>query len=170
MRRDCDKYFETSDYPPNNQYGIPQVNKKVLEMMKDEDGGIPMTGFVGLRSKQYTTKALSTTTKIEKERAMLQKAGFDDYQINEILNSYGVMKNSKGVKSNKVKTKITFDECLVNAKIMHVSRNLIHSEKHQLYSVSQEKVAFCPHDDKRYPIPDSYGTLPRWHYSIMGVN
>ena len=49
--------FDTSDYPPNHQSGIPSgFNKKVLGMFKDEAAGRVIDDFVGLRATLYSYK------------------------------------------------------------------------------------------------------------------
>ena len=49
MRADLSR-FDTSDYPKEHKC-FSLVNKKVLLKMKDESNGVPIRGFVGLRSK-----------------------------------------------------------------------------------------------------------------------
>uniref|UniRef100_A0A6P7H5X3 Uncharacterized protein LOC114347443 n=1 Tax=Diabrotica virgifera virgifera TaxID=50390 RepID=A0A6P7H5X3_DIAVI len=107
MIHDCYKYFDTSDYPKDNIYNIPLVNKKVLGIMKDENNGCIMTDYIGLRSKLYTTKAATTDADIKKLRGKLKEQEYEDDEIDNIIRNYGVTKKAKGVKKSVVNTKIT---------------------------------------------------------------
>jgi len=51
MKRDINRF----DYAIDNAYNIPLVNKKVRDLMKDENNAI-MTEFVGLRAKMYALR------------------------------------------------------------------------------------------------------------------
>lgn len=170
MKKDCYKYFDTSDYPINNNYSIPLVNKKVIGMMKDENNGIPMTDFVGLRAKLYTVRISVTQDDTDKKVTELQNEGYEDDEIEQIITNHGLIKKAKGVKKSVVNTRITFDDfvdCLENERNKIINQNLIRSDKHQLYTISQNKIALSPYDDKRYLISGTYETLPCGHYSIM---
>ncbi|XP_036144453.1 uncharacterized protein LOC118646318 [Monomorium pharaonis] len=140
MKRDIAR-FDTSDYPVDNAYGMPLENKKVPGLMKDENNGVIMTDFVGLRAKMYALKV----------------DGKKD------------TKKAKGVKNNVVARTITFDDytrCLRDEIEMTRRQSCIRSKLHKVYTVSETKIALSPYDDKRYLIPDSVETLPWGHYRI----
>ena len=134
-------YFDTSDYPNNNIFHIPRINKKVLGKMKDECCGKIMTEFIGLRSKMYAYKVQDET----------------------------VVKKLKGVKKNCIENKISFDDyynCLFERKNVLVSMNLIRFKKHEVYSISQNKLALSYKDEKRYVLDDKINTLAFGHFEI----
>ncbi|XP_070162512.1 uncharacterized protein [Polyergus mexicanus] len=140
MKRDIDK-FDTSDYAMDNAYGMPLANKKIPGAMKDENAGAIMTEFIGLRAKMYA----------------LRVAGKSD------------TKRIKGVKSGVVARTITFDDyarCLRQGIEMKREQFCIRSELHEMYTVSELKIALSPHDDKRYTISGTTDTLPWGHYKI----
>ena len=45
--------FDNSDYPESSPYYC-NVNKKIIGKFKDEACGIPITEFIGLKSKMYS--------------------------------------------------------------------------------------------------------------------
>ncbi|XP_043280369.1 uncharacterized protein [Venturia canescens] len=138
MKRDI-KRFDTSDYPPNNRFGMPQANKKVIGLMKDECNGRIMTEFVGLRSKMYCVRV----------------EGRDR------------IKRVKGVKRSVVEASITFDDflrCLRDKKAQRRVQCVIRSRLHNVFTERQSKVALSAHDDKRILLPGSTDTLPWGHF------
>ena len=140
MKHNIDR-FDTSDYPIDNAYNMPRLNKKVPGLMKDENNGAIMTEFVGLRAKMYA----------------LRVDGKKD------------TKKAKGVKTNVIARTITFDDyaqCLQREIEMVRRQSCIRSKLHKVYTISESKIALSPYDDKRYIVPDSTDTLPWGHYKI----
>ncbi|KAK9878806.1 hypothetical protein WA026_003644 [Henosepilachna vigintioctopunctata] len=167
MRRDCHSHFDTSDYPKDNPHGIPQVNKKVLGMMTDENGGVVMTDYVGLRSKLYVVKNSNDDLNVKKRQ--WEKEEYDPEEIESMCRNYGTTKKAKGIKKSIIKNNICFEDyinCLETWKHKTISQNLIQPRKHQVYSLTQEKIALSPEDDKRYLVPGTFNTLPWGHYSL----
>ena len=134
--------FDFSGYDENSPYHNNE-NKKVIGKMKDELGGVLIKEFVGLRAKMYSVLSAN-----------------DDKH----------MKKAKGVKKNVVKKQLChqdYKDCLfLEKKYMH-SMNTIRSDKHQLYTVKQNKTSLAPYDDKRYLLDDGITSLPYGHYKTV---
>ena len=134
--------FDTSDYPEDNQFGLPRVNKKVIGLIKDECNGNIMTEFIGLRSKMCSV----------------------------LIQNEKPIKKVKGVKSLVAKTTITFEnyrDCLFNETTVRCHQNNIRSRNHIVHTEKENKVALSPHDDKRHLFVNSTDTLPWGHYAIF---
>lgn len=140
MKKDITK-FDTSDYALNNRYCIPQANKKIVGLMKDENSGAVMTEFAGLRAKMYSftvegddenhSRAKGVSTQVTKFLSI------DDYKTTLFQNS----------------------------NIHKKQRNIL-SENHTVFTVEQNKLAPSAGDDKRFIKPNSTDTLPWGHYMI----
>ncbi|XP_015119416.1 uncharacterized protein LOC107042749 [Diachasma alloeum] len=134
MKRDIAK-FDTLDYPKNNVYAMPLVNKKVLGLMKDECNGQVMSEFIGLRAKLYTFT---------------------------IHGDERTKKRAKRVRSSTLK-RITFEDykdCLMNHETFVKSQYLIKSHKHTVHTVHQKKLALSWDDDKRILCTNFTDTVP----------
>jgi len=78
-------------------------------------------------------------------------------------------KKAKGVKNSVVTRTTTFDDytrCLNEEIEMTRRQSCIRSKLHEVFTVSETKIALSPYDDKRYIVPDSTETLPWGHWRI----
>ena len=133
--------FDNSDYPESSPY-FDKTNKKVIGKFKDEAAGIPITEFVGLRSKMYS---------YVKDN---EKGG----------------KTAKGIKKNIIKNNIKHEDyknvLLENKQMQHTMKS-IRSSKHQLGSYEINKVSLSCFDDKRYLSNDGIKSHAYGHYAIQ---
>ena len=136
---DKDK-FDNSDYPESSPY-FDKTNKKVIGKFKDEACGVPITEFVGLRSKMYS---------YIKDN---DKGG----------------KTAKGIKKSIIKEDIThenYKNTLFNKEQMYHTMKTIRSEKHQLGSYEINKISLSCFDDKRYINENGITSYAYGHYKI----
>ena len=132
--------FDNSDYPENSPY-FDTENKKVIGKFKDEAAGIPITEFVGLRSKMYSY----------------------------IKDNLKVGKAAKGIRKNIIKNDIKHTDyknvLFKNRQIQHTMKT-IRSTKHQLGSYEINKISLSCFDDKRYILTKGKQSLAYGHYKI----
>jgi hypothetical protein len=142
-------YFDFSDYPDNHSCfsnlssdeikRIKSQNKKRIGCFKDELKGDDMQEFVGLRAKVYAFKSKNE-----------------------------VAKKLKGIKKSVVSREIHFEhyiECLRNRLQYKAEMNCFRSNRHQVYTVCQNKTSLSCFDDKRYICDDGITTLPHGHFA-----
>ena len=134
------KKFDNSDYIKSSKY-FDETNKKVIGKFKDEACGIPITEFIGLRSKMYSY----------------------------IKDNNGGGKTAKGIKKCIIKKDIThgnYKDTLFNSKQMYHKMKTIRSQNHQLASYELNKVSLSCFDDKRYILNDGISSFAYGHHNI----
>ena len=132
--------FDNSDYPESSPY-FDKTNKKVIGKMKDECASIPISEFIGLRSKMYSY------VKDNKKEARTAK---------------GI---KKVVINNNIKHQDYKNVLLENRQIQHTMKT-IRSSKHQLGSYEINKISLSCFDDKRYILTNGIESLAYGHYYI----
>ena len=134
---DIDARFDTSGYNTNHPLPIG-VNKKVIDVMKDELGGRIMTEFVALRLKLYACRTLS---------------GSGD-------------KKCKGVKKCVVKKALNFEDykqCLFVGENAFRKQLLFQNKLHEVHTVEVNKLTSSMEDDKRVIQSNGVSTLAHGH-------
>lgn len=142
IKPDLNSYFDTSDYPPDNDYGFPLLNKKRLAFFKDENNGKIFKEFVGLRAKMYAM----------------------DIQDQFIAKAKGVNK----CVSNKFNID-DYKECLFKKNVKFCEMLRFKSIKHTIYTQKINKVSLSNNDNKRYLKTGSTDTLAWGHYSLRNM-
>ena len=133
--------FDNSDYSESSPY-FDKTNKKIIGKFKDEAAGVPITEFIGLRSKMYS---------YVKEN---QTGG----------------KTAKGIKKNVIKNDVKHEDykkTLLENKQMYHKMKTIRSQNHQLGSYEINKVSLSCFDDKRYIHDNGINSYAYGHYKIQ---
>ena len=132
--------FDNSDYPESSLYYC-NVNKKIIRKFKEEACGIPITEFIGLKSKMYS---------YVKDN---EKGG----------------RTAKRIKKNVIKNNIKhedYNSTLINNEQMHHKMKTIRSQRHQLVSYEINKVSLSCFDDRHYIHDNGTSSYAYGHYKI----
>ena len=132
--------FDNSDYNKESPF-YNAVNKKVIGKFKDESAGIPITEFVGLRSKMYSyvkdNEQTARTAKGIKKQVIIKDIKHEDYK-----------------------------NVLFNNEQIHHKMKTIRSEKHLLGSYELNKISLSCFDDKRFIHENGITSYAYGHYQI----
>ena len=96
--------FDNSDYPESSPYYC-NVNKKIIGKFKDEACGIPITEFIGLKSKMYSyvqdNEKGGRTAKGIKKNVIKNNIKHEDYK-NTLINNEQVHHKMKTIRSKYI--------------------------------------------------------------------
>lgn len=139
--KDHTELFDFSDYP-NDHYLYSDKNKKALGRMKDETNSIPISEFVGLRSKMYSFVCGG------KEKKRL-----------------------KGIGKATVRNSISYNQykdVLFSESQKRATMSVIRSHSHKLFCEDISKTSLSSYDDKRFLI-NPIQSLSYGHYKIKDI-
>jgi len=131
-------------------------NKKVVGKMKIETGSLQITEFCGIRSKCYSY--------------ILDDNKVKEFNDNNNDNMKSENKKCKGIKTGCVKNEINhldYYDAIHHLKTKDVCFNSIQSKSHCVNSVSINKIAICPYDDKRLLKKNMIDTYAIGHYKTI---
>jgi hypothetical protein len=135
--------FDTSAFPIDHPCHSNQNKKRVGTFADEMKGKKIIKQFVGLRAKLYS------------------------FLTND---AEDVGKNvAKGVKRVSIEKDLhhsMYIDCLSNLNCTYTTYSTINSKLHEIYTMSVQKLALSPYDDKRYVQEDGIDTLPYGHYSL----
>ena len=132
--------LDNSDYLESSPYYC-NVNKKIIGKFKDEACGIPITEFIGLKSKMYSY--------------------VKDNEKGE--------RTAKLIKKNVTKNNIRHEDyknTLINNEQMHHKMKTIRRQRHQLGSYEINNVSLSCLDDKHYIPYKGTSSYAYGHYKI----
>lgn len=135
------KYFDFSNYP-NDHPLYSKEGKAQVGLFKDETGGIPITEFIGLRSKVYS---LVTVDGCQKNAA----AGVKKCVAKKMLN-------------HELYRKVLLGEHDEEDFMVH--QKSFRSYNHTIYTIDTFKIGLSRYDDKRFILKDGITTLPHGHF------
>ena len=136
----CDKdRFDLSNYPKDH-FLYDKTNAKVIGKMKDETASIPITEFIGIRSKLYSFTCA------------------DDHSKQTL----------KGVKRSFVKNHINhqnYVEAITNEKPLQTAKfQLFRSQGHVINTYTTNKTSICNFDDKKFILQNGIASHSFGHY------
>jgi len=156
IKEDIHERFDTSNFKKKNIFGITPKNKMKLGCFKIETGEYIVPEIVELRSKMYSYPICKA---YKKDRIKLVKLMSVQPKLK---------KSEKGVPYH-ISKKHDFElwkQILNNETESFANFNMIKSDKLDIYTINQTKIALSNFDDKRYILDDGYSTLAHGHYLI----
>jgi hypothetical protein len=155
--------YDFSEYPIDHIL-YDKKNSAVIGKFKDETAGKPIIEFVGLKPKMYGIRTIFKKDEIGGVHIKIK----DDERIEfKILNPESI--KAKGVSKTVTKNEIhmsDFNDVREKDFILKKSIHAIRSYKHQIYSISQNKIALSAIDTKRYIKDDGISSFAYGHYKI----